>query len=163
MSIRLLDLRTRKVRQLAATKIPPRQLSWTLDGRSILFGDSYELERLDVATGEAVALGAGEGFRPVVSPDGTRVAFLDYRDDRYYRDPDAWGIFVSALDGSNVRRITSNDKFGPRSWSPDQSTLAASDGYRLELVDVASGTRRPLLGAGYTTEAAFAPTSGPAP
>ena len=159
-AIELFDLRTRKMRVVATTRIPPRQLSWARDGSSIVFGDEYGVRRVDVVSGALSAIDVGDdAFRPVLSPDGKEMAFLSIRDERYFRDPNAWGVFISSADGTNVRRITSNDKFGPRSWSPDQSSLAASDGYRLELVDVATGTRQPLLGAGFTAEAAFAPTS----
>jgi hypothetical protein len=47
---------------------------------------------------------------------GSRFAFLSTRDERYFRDRDAWGVFVGSADGANIRRLTSNDKFGPRSW-----------------------------------------------
>jgi dipeptidyl aminopeptidase/acylaminoacyl peptidase len=70
-------------------------LSWSTDGRSIVFSalrrpdwerefrDS-ELHTVDVATG---ALGQltrryGPDERPVVSPDGSRIAFIGYDDDR---------------------------------------------------------------------------------
>ncbi len=158
-SIRLLDLRTRTSRQLAKTRIKPRQLSWTKDGTSIVFGDDYALRVLDVETGTVRPLDVhtDAAFRPVVAPDGTRLAFLALRDQRYFRDPAAWGIFVGSLDGTNVRRITSNDKSGPLSWSPDGTELVAGDGTRLELVDVASGRSSALLPAGYSTSAAFRP------
>jgi Tol biopolymer transport system component len=157
-SIRLLDLRTGRSSRLATTRIRPRQLSWTPDGSSIVFGDEYGLRRLDVATRAVrdVDVG-GDAFRPVVSPDGHRIAFLGYRDERYFRDLQAWGIFVSGLDGSGVRKIASTGKFGPRSWSPDQRLLAASDGARLMLVDTATGSARPVLVGGWTDGAAFAP------
>jgi Tol biopolymer transport system component len=162
-SIQLLDLRTRHLRQLATTRIWPRQLSWTPDSGSIVFGDEYGVRRVDVSSRDVQAIDVGEFVvRPLLSPDGQEIAFLSSRDERYFRDPGAWGVFVSSLDGATVRRLTSNDKFGPRSWSPDQSLLLACDGYRLELVDVATGNRRLLLDAGHTAEAAFAPTSGPA-
>ena len=159
-SIRLLDLRTHSSRGLATTRLPPRELSWTPDGTSIVFGDEYGLQRLVVATGSVSTIDVGpDVFRPLVSPDGTEIAFLSYRDERYFRDPNAWGVFLTSADGTGVRRITSNDKFGPRSWSPDQRLLATSDGARLEVVDVSTGARRLLLASGRTAEAAFASTS----
>jgi Tol biopolymer transport system component len=159
-SIRLLDLRAHRSRELATTRLPPRQLSWTPDGTSIVFGDEYGLRRLVVTTRSLSTIDVGtDVFRPLVSPDGSEIAFLSYRDERYYRDPNAWGVFLSSADGTGVRRITSNDKFGPRSWSPDQQLLVSSDGARLEIVHVSTGDRRALLASGRTAEAAFAPTS----
>jgi Tol biopolymer transport system component len=156
-SIRLFDLKSGKSKFLVTTHIRPRQLSWTKDGGSIFFGDDYVLKRVDVATGSVQTIDVGDAFRPVVSPDGTRLAFLGFRDPNSFRDPAAWGIFLSSPDGTNVRRISSNDKSGPTSWSPDGTLLVAGDGSRLELVDVASRERVPLLAAGRSASAAFRP------
>jgi Tol biopolymer transport system component len=168
------DGAVRTVARVQGIAWPEPALAWSPDGRSLavrargsaialVFGDAYGVRRVDVSSRGVQPIDVGpDVFRPVISPDGSELAFLSVRGECYFRDPDAWGVFVSSVDGTNVRRITSNDKFGPRSWSPDQSLVAASDGYRLELVDVATGTRRSLLGAGYTAEAAFAPTSAPA-
>jgi Tol biopolymer transport system component len=157
-TISLLDLRTRRISALATTKIRPRQLFWTKDATAIVFGDEYSLKRLDVATGQASVIDVGgDVFRPVLSPDGTRIAFLSYRDPHYYRDPDAWGIFVASLDGTNVRKVSTTGKFGPTSWSADGTTLVVTDGSRLELVDLASGRATALFNGGHSVGAAFHP------
>jgi Tol biopolymer transport system component len=163
-SIRLFDVRTVRSRPVATTRLRPRQLSWTRDGTSIVFGDEYGVRRVDLAKREVATIDVGgDAFRPLVSPDGTRIAFLGYRDERYFRDPAAWGIFVSSIDGANVRRISSTEKFGPTSWSPDQRLLAATDGARLRLVDASTGSARLLFASGRTVFGAFRPSPARAP
>jgi dipeptidyl aminopeptidase/acylaminoacyl peptidase len=163
-SIRLLDVRTGLTRSLAITRLRPRQLSWTPDGAAIVFGDEYGVRQVDLATGRVATIDVGGlAFRPLVSPDGTRIAFLGYRDERYFRDPAAWGIFVSSIDGAHVRRISSTGKFGPTSWAPDQMLFAATDGARLQLVDASTGSARLLFASGRTVFGGFRPSRARGP
>jgi Tol biopolymer transport system component len=146
--IMLVDADGRHPRVLAATHLPPRQLSWTHDGSRILYSDDGSLRSVDVTTG-VVSTIAANALRPIVSPDGTRVAFLASGGvGPWWRDLN-WGVYVSSLDGSGRTRVAGG-QFGPVSWSPDGSELLATDGLSLARVDVAAGTltRLPLRGTG---------------
>jgi Tol biopolymer transport system component len=158
-AVRVLDSASGRVRTLAAVTWPPRQLSWTPDGRTIVFADDGFVKTVDVATARVATLPVGGpygNFRPVLSPDGTTIAFLSVRDERYFRDPDAWGIFLADADGSNVRKLLVG-KYGPTSWSRDGTRLAAQIGHELSVVDVATATRSVLLATGRNDHAVFAP------
>jgi Tol biopolymer transport system component len=156
-AIRLIHADNRAQRQLVRTRLPPRQLSWSPDGQSILFGDGGNVRLLDLATRRVRILPVGGGdsnFRPVFAPDGRTIAFLGYRDERYFRDPDAWGVFVADADGGNVRKVHIG-KYGPTSWSPDGTRLAVQFGHEISIVDIAAGSRAVLLGRGRNDHAAF--------
>jgi Tol biopolymer transport system component len=158
-SIRIIDAGTRAQRLLVRTRWAPRQLGWSPDGRSILFGDGGYIRLLDVAARRLTTLPVGGGdsnFRPVFAHDGRTIAFLGNRDERYFRDPQAWGIFLANVDGSNVRKVHTG-KYGPTSWSPDGTRLAVQYGHEISVVDVAAGGRTVLLPRGRNDHAAFAP------
>jgi Tol biopolymer transport system component len=158
-SIRVVNAATRGQRQLVSTRWPPRQLSWSPDGGSILFGDAGYVRLLDVATRNVTTLPVGGGdsnFRPVFAPDGRTIAFLTYRNERYFRDPAAWGIFLANADGGNVRKVHTG-KYGPTSWSPDGTRLAVQFGHEISVVDIAADSRKVLFGRGRNDQAAFRP------
>ncbi|CAM3124142.1 Peptidase S9 prolyl oligopeptidase catalytic domain-containing protein [Sphingomonas antarctica] len=94
-------------------------LSWTPDGRSIVFSanrhedwernpNNSEVYALDVATGGITALTsrAGPDANPVVSPDGTRIAWLGF-DDQFLGYQNA-EIYVANRDGSGRRSLTAS-------------------------------------------------------
>jgi Tol biopolymer transport system component len=143
-SIRIVGSNARAGRRLLRTRLSPRQLSWSPDRRSILFADGGYVRLVDVATRRVVILpvGGDSNFRPVFAADGGTIAFLSYRSERFFRDPDAWGIFLADADGSNVRKILTG-KYGPTSWSPDGSRLTAQFGHEISVLDIAAGTRTP--------------------
>ena len=158
-SIRVIDTATRAQRRLARTRWPPRQLSWSPDGQRILFGDAGHVRLLDVVTRRVTILPVGGGdsnFRPVFAPDGRTIAFLGNRDERYFRDPEAWGVFLASADGSNVRKVHTG-KYGPTSWSPDGNRLAVQFGHEISVVDIAGGGRATLLVRGRNDHADFRP------
>jgi Tol biopolymer transport system component len=135
----------RQPQVVASAAGPPRQLSWSPDGRRILYGDLGLVRMVDVDTHAVTTLlvgGDDDNFRPTHSPDGTQIAFLSYRDERYFRDPDAWGIWIANADGSGVHRVAVG-KYGPMSWSAD-GQIVARFGYELALFDSATGTKTEL-------------------
>jgi dipeptidyl aminopeptidase/acylaminoacyl peptidase len=92
-------------------------LSWTPDGRTIMFGavrgkdwerefTNSEVQSLDVGSGAITALTSryGPDFAPQVSPDGSKVAFLGADDKR--RSYTVTQLWVMGRDGSNPRSLT---------------------------------------------------------
>lgn len=134
---------------VAADGGPPRQLtfgdyqdggrlSWTPDGRSILFSAvrkpdwqhnvfDPEIYALDVATGTIRALTTREGpdFAPVVSPDGSKVAYLGYDDKRLSYQNTL--LYVMNRDGSGARAITAgfDRSIDAVEWAGDGRSLFA--------------------------------------
>lgn len=117
--------------------------SFSPDGTQIVFeghdGVDYEVYVADIATGRIRQLTdapGGDGW-PVWSPDGTTIAFTSERDDCLFSSSDAecWrtdepddqhrDLWVMHVDGSNVRRVTSEvAQFV--AWSPDGRFLLVS-------------------------------------
>ncbi len=65
-----------------------------------------------------------EGEYPVWSPDGKRIAFLDFRARRSSCES-TYAIFAIAADGGNRRRLTPEALYaGPPVWSPDGRLIA---------------------------------------
>jgi len=118
----------RLVQALDAGRRPVFSPSFAFDGSAVFFHQ-------DTAEGsaglrEARADPAGEmlhvvsllddgsrNYHPRLSPDGTLVAFDSDRDGLR-------GVYVSARDGTNVRRVSGPGYAAVPSWSPDGSRLA---------------------------------------
>jgi TolB protein len=62
---------------------------------------------------------------PVISPDGTRIAFLTARHDPNPRFPNLkYELYVMNIDGSNLQRLTTTDAAEDHpAWSPDSSKI----------------------------------------
>jgi len=112
----------------------PGQLSWTLDGKEILFTSlripdweyawqESEIYAVNVADKSIRQLTTRRGpdEYPVVSPDGRWVAYTghDWTDDTYFDSH----LYVMGLDGSNPRALTANLDRSPDDlrWAPDSS------------------------------------------
>lgn len=183
---------------------PPRQLSfgdyqdggplsWTPDGRTLLFSAvrkpdwqhnvfDPEIYALDVASGAIAPLTNREGpdGAPVVSPDGSKIAYLGFDDKRLSYQNTL--LYVMNRDGSAPRAITAGfDRSIDRAvWAADSRSLYAQydergvnrvaritlDGKVTELASGLTGTAfdRPYSGGEFTVSkgGAIAFTSGSA-
>ncbi len=126
-------------------------LSWTPDGKTIVFAESEvlhfysvrsDLRAVDVETGRVRKISKGLRARdPSVSPDGTSIVFARYVGDRSE-------LFVIGLDGKGVRALTESEpgtEWSGPVWSPRGDRIAAArlkPGGWLDvvLVDPATGT-----------------------
>jgi dipeptidyl aminopeptidase/acylaminoacyl peptidase len=114
-------------------------LSWTPDGRTILFSGNRspdwerepvntEVHALDVASGRIAALTtrAGPDNDPIVSPDGRLIAFTGFDDKRlgYHNNV----LYVMNRDGSNRRALTESldRSVEAPTWSADSRALYVS-------------------------------------
>jgi len=112
-----------------------RPIGWTADSRGVLLfavdpdaeeGNSWRIERLDLATGETTVIGPGVGggtiFRvPIVSPDGTLL--YGVRDSGQSQ---SLIVEFDLRDGS-VREVITTGRSRGLSLSPDGTTLALID------------------------------------
>ena len=98
----------------------------------------------DLATGARSPISNFNGMNDgaAISPDGTKIAMVLSKSG----SPDIW---VGNIDGSGLRQLTTTrEAESSPCWSPDNRTLcfASSEGggTRLQLIDLAGGTMRPL-------------------
>jgi TolB protein len=121
-----------------------QELSWSPDGRRVLFSadnglfvvnvSSGLLHRLDVAPAERAAMdGPGSGTSAVWSPNRSRIAFAARN-----------GLYTARRDGSGVARIAERDGLSDPKWSPDGTKLAFDGGDSVYVVD-ADGSHLKLL------------------
>jgi dipeptidyl aminopeptidase/acylaminoacyl peptidase len=112
-------------------------LSWTPDGRTILFSGNRnenwereavntEIYALDVASNRINAITDRDGpdNEPMVSPDGRLVAFTGY-DDAQRRSYDNAILYVMNPDGSNRRALTTglDRAVGTPAWAGDSRSI----------------------------------------
>jgi len=112
------------------------QLAWTPDGGTIVFAANRqedheydvvesELWSVDVATGELTQLTDRNGpdFSPVVSPDGTKIAYLGFDDRKMgYHNT---GVYVLDRRGGSVQAITTglDREVGDVQWAGSSNRL----------------------------------------
>ncbi len=136
-------------------------LSWTPDGRTILFSavraadwerepNNSEVQALDVASGTITPLTKryGPDGAPRVSPDGTKIAYLGADDKRRSYTPAQ--LHVMNRDGSGARSLTAglDRSIDTAVWSADsRSILVSYDDLGMKKVARVSlsGTVTPML------------------
>jgi TolB protein len=97
---------------------------FTPDGKSVVFshveGDDIDIWKMKADGREQINLtdttGNWEDF-PVVSPDGTRIAYL-------FAWPGGFEIYTMKLDGTDRKPITSRELDLMPAWSPDSQRIA---------------------------------------
>ena len=121
------------------------QAALSPDGKQLAFVSSRgtgsaDIWVLDLQTKKARNLTHAPGsFRPCWSPDGKWIAFSSdrktpvRRDHERFEQSQAASIYVMRADGTDVRSITSEDKFaGSPKWSPDGRRIVF---YEMEIRD----------------------------
>ena len=113
-------------------------LSWSKDGSTLYFGANRkpdwqtdpvegEVYALDIASGAIRQLTDRDGpdGHPVVSPDGSKIAYLGFDDARRAYEND--DLYVMNTDGSNRRILTENWDFSPANivWDHDGGGIYA--------------------------------------
>ena len=137
--------------------------AWTPDGRRLVvtlsFQKNSDLYLIDVATKARKRLTDSFAIdtSPTVSADGRTVAFLSDRGGTAQ-------IYTMSIDGGEAKRLTFEGRRNeqPR-FSPDGKTLALvnynGSGYRIGLVDIATGVMRLVSDGPLDEGPSFAPNS----
>jgi TolB protein len=78
---------------------------------------------VDAAGGEPKRLTSANQrhIDPDWSPDGRRIAFVAFRNNR-------WNVFIMAADGSDIQQVTNEDFNQDPAWSPDGLELVFVSG-----------------------------------
>jgi Tol biopolymer transport system component len=101
--------------------------AWTKDGRKLAFGRS-QFGKTQIFTVNAdgtglenVSASTNSGFAPSWSPDGTKIAFIEFKHDPVFNRR----IVVMKADGSDRTTLTNHVSFTlSGTWSPDGTRIA---------------------------------------
>jgi TolB protein len=125
---------------------------WSPDGRRLAFssfmsGNGSGLSRVYVvdADGSNLASLTSAGFwdsDPEWSPDGTKIVFV--RHNSLFHNYDL--TIANAVDGGNVRVLTSSDWIEAPAWSPDGRQIMFSDFRALHVINADGSSLRQLTG-----------------
>ncbi len=116
-----------------------------------VYAGIYQIRRWDRTTGESATLtdGFGGSCRPVLSPDGRSLAFV--RRDRlktvlglHDLERRTERILWNGLDDDLMEGFAFNGVYPNFAFTPDGRSIVVSGGGRLNRVDVATGTVRPI-------------------
>ncbi|HYF25186.1 MAG TPA: hypothetical protein VD931_05560 [Baekduia sp.] len=123
------------VRRVGVSAFHDTQPAWTPDGARIVFrrstpgagdGDVWSMRADGTDARQLVATPEADERYPVVSPDGTRLAFTSDRAGQYE-------VYVSAADGAGPVRLTHDPGYDSApSWSPDGGRIAFERGAALD-------------------------------
>ncbi|HUQ14275.1 MAG TPA: S9 family peptidase [Novosphingobium sp.] len=148
-------------------------LSWTPDGRTILFSavrtpqwqrdfNNSEVIALEVAGGALRPLTTRDGpdFNPVSSPDGGRIAYLGYDDTR--RTYENTELYVMNRDGSAPRSLTAglDVSIDDAQWQGNGLVVAYDDKGVKKLARIGLDGSRRELATGLTGAALDRPYTG---
>jgi len=141
---------------------PASSLAWTPDGKSLIFArtaspltgdnESARLAIVDVASGTVKPFAAAEApqLRPVLSPDGNRLAYAYPRDGQR---GSAEAVYAATLSGEQPTNLTADldHDLALVGWTPDGRSLLVTgvDGTQgvMWLQSVGGGAQQLALGA----------------
>ena len=89
--------------------------SWSSDGKKIIFSTEDNLWEIDLDSGIFKTIYSGFG---IISPDGSKIASRNFQNG---------GIWISNIDGSNLKQLKYYNPVMYPCWSPDSKRIAFID------------------------------------
>jgi dipeptidyl aminopeptidase/acylaminoacyl peptidase len=162
---------------------PPSQIAFTPDGNSVVFvkadspitgeSQSSRLAKVDIATGRisGITTAAVAESNPVLSPDGTKIAYSFPRDGKKHNQGSVYVVPTAGGTATDVAYALDRDTNGA-AWMPDGQSLvtAGNDettvhmwllpmGGKPKLIDLTGLTPSPGMAVSKGGEIAFAATT----